>query len=80
MAQQSISTLNEVITLSKAVTASWSKVGTEAKFDGSVASTIWSEQPTTEIDTRVHMSVRDCVLGSIFEFRCATAVVWNCHG
>ena len=26
----------------------WSKIGTEAKFGGSVASTIWSEQPAIE--------------------------------
>ena len=39
----------------------WSKIGTEAKFGGPVASTIWSEQPAIETTTRVDISVRNYV-------------------
>ena len=43
----------------------WSKIGTEAKFSGSVASTIWSEQPATETTTRMDISVRNYVVHGV---------------
>ena len=40
----------------------WSKIGTEAKFGGSVASVIWGEQPATETATRMDIPVRNYVV------------------
>ena len=40
----------------------WSKIGTEAKFGGSVASMIWSERQAIETTTRIDISVRNYVV------------------
>ena len=40
----------------------WSKIGTEAKFGGSVASMICSEQLAIETTARIDMSVRNRVV------------------
>ena len=39
-----------------------SKIGTEAKFGGSVASVIWGEQPAIETTTRIDISDRNHVV------------------
>jgi hypothetical protein len=38
------------------------KMGTKAKFGGSVASMIWGEQQAVETTTRFNMSVRNCLV------------------
>ena len=40
----------------------WSKIGTEEKFGGSVASMIWNERQAIEITTRIYVSVRNYVV------------------
>ena len=47
----------------------WNKIGSKAKFGGSVASAISVEQPAIEIATKIVISVRNRVV-RVWHFQC----------
>ena len=47
----------------------WNKIGSKAKFGGSVASVISVEQPVIEIATKISLSVRNHVV-HVWHFQC----------